>query len=112
MSSARIGLIDVPLVYSQEMEYDLVSNEGRTATGEMLLDIDAVKRTWVLQTRPMLKADRDALIGYLESVFYGPVDFWLEEFGMDTVKAFITISESRDLSLPTRYSLTITAEEE
>ena len=36
MSSARIGLIDVPLVYSQEMEYDLVSNEGRTATGEML----------------------------------------------------------------------------
>ena len=23
--------------------------------------------------------------------FLHPVDFWLEEFGMDTVKAFITI---------------------
>jgi hypothetical protein len=112
MSSARIDTLDIELVYSQEMEYELIGSEGRTTKGDLVSNVDGVKRKWVLLTRPMEKSDRDALINHLESVFYGPVDFWLDEFGLDTVKAFITVDESRSISLPERYSLSITVEEE
>lgn len=112
MSSARIDSIDIELVYSQELEFDLIGSEARGSKGDFISNVDAVKRRWLLLTRPMLKTDRNALINYLESVFYGPVDFWLDEFGANTVPAFVTVEESRGISLPNRRSLSITIDEE
>lgn len=113
MSSARVDLVDIELVYAQEMEYELIGSETRTANGDFMSNVDAFKRRWMLQTRPMLKCDRDTLVSYLESVFYGPVEFWLDEFGMDTVTAYVTeIAEIHEFTVPDRYSLTLTIEEE
>ena len=106
-------MVDIELVYSQEMEYLIIGSEARSSTGNFISNVDAFKRKWVLQTRPMLKSDRDTLVNYLESVFYGPVQFWLDEFGIATVNAYITdITETRSITLQTRYSLTLKIEEE
>lgn len=111
MSSAFFDGIGVPLIYSQELVVELIGSEARTATGQMRANVDATKRQWLLQTRPMEVADRDLLINYLESVAYGPVAFSLDEFFPDEVPAYVTVEESRSYILPDRRSLTITVDE-
>jgi hypothetical protein len=111
MSTAFFDGVPVPLVYSQELTVDLIGSENRTATGEMRANVDATKRQWLLQTRQMTVAQRNTLINHLESVFYGPVAFSLDEFIPAEIPAYVTVGESRSYILPNRRSLNITVEE-
>jgi hypothetical protein len=111
MSSDFFDGLGVPLIYSQELTVELIGSESRTATGEMRANVDATKRQWLLQTRPMTVADRDTLINYLESFFYGPVAFTLDEFFPIEVPSYVTVDESRSYILPNRRSLNITVDE-
>jgi len=111
MSTAFFDGVAVPLIYSQELTVDLIGSEARTATGELRANVDATKRQWLLQTRPMLVAERNTLINHLDNVFYGPVAFTLDEFFPAEIPAYITVEESRSYILPNRRSLNITVEE-
>ena len=102
MSSAFFDGLGVPLIYSQELTVDLIGSESRTATGEM---------RWLLETRPMTVTDRDTLINYLESIYYGPAAFILDEFFPIEVPVYVTVEESRSYILPNRRSLSITVDE-
>ena len=111
MSTAFIDGIPIALIFSQEFTVDLIGSEARTGTGEMRANVDATKRQWLLQTRPMTVAQRDQLINHLDNEFYGPVSFTLDEFFPTEVPVYITVGESRGMILPNRRSLNITVEE-
>lgn len=114
METARIDEIVIPLVYSQEVTFEIFGGEERTATGTLRRNVFAAKREWRLGTRPMTKTQKDTLMQHLEGVLFMPVDFWLDEFGAETntIRAFIEVNEERSIEAADRYSLVFTVEEE
>ena len=67
MAAAQFDGIDIPLIYAIELERQVIGDRRRTAGGKMRQDVIAMKRQWTLTTRPMEKADADALINHLEA---------------------------------------------
>ena len=98
MASARFDGIDIPLVYEVEIGREFIGERGRTAGGRLRQDVVAIKRTWHLETRPITLAQASALLDHLESINFGPGDFWLDDFGptTNTVTAVITPDSIRE----------------
>ena len=113
MITARIDGVPVPLVFSQQETVQLIGEEERTGTGALRRNVFAIKRVWRLQTRPMPKADKDALAAHLHGILFTAVDFWLDEFGPETntVRAYVELEEERTVETD-RHSLSIVVEEE
>jgi hypothetical protein len=98
MSVAKVGGYPIPYVYAIVIDREMVGDEARTAGGKLRRDIVAVKRTWRLQTRPMKKNEADTILGVLQAVSYGVVDFWLDDFGAEenSIPAYVDVeSEER-----------------
>lgn len=91
MMIAKIGGVEIPAVYAIETDRQIIGDRARTAGGKMRQDLVTIKRTWQLQTRPITGTQANALFAVID----GAVDFWLDEFGEDTVKAYVTISDKR-----------------
>lgn len=95
MTSAKIDSIDIPLVHSVEISREFVGERARTAGGKLRQDLVAVKRSWQLQTRPITLAQANQLLDHLRVGNYGPVAFWLDDFGLETnVVSCIILPES------------------
>ncbi len=115
MAIAKIDTIDIPGVYTQRVSREEVADEGRTAGGKLRRDVVvAGKRIWRLETRVITTAQRNALVNHLESIMWGFVDFWLDEFGAEsnTVRAKVEIEEDRPTQLPNLRTLTLTITEQ
>jgi hypothetical protein len=113
--ATTFGGITIPLIYHQEVTRELMADEQRTAGGKLRMDIVAFKRIWSLETRPMTTTERDNIINYLDSIYYGVAPFHLDEFGVGVfVDAYMRVeSEGRDVdNLPGRRSLVLTVIEE
>lgn len=93
MAIAQINGIDVHYVFAVQVGRELVAERTRTAGGKLRQDAIAVKRTWTLETRPMTKAQSDALTQAIDLAFGGPMSFWLDEFGPPgtTIEVFVEI---------------------
>jgi hypothetical protein len=93
MATARIGGIEIPAVYAVDIGHEVLGDKARTAGGKLRLDFVRVIHTWKLQTRPITKASRDALINFLDSIAWGACEFWLDEFGdpSNTRIAYVTV---------------------
>ena len=107
MAAAQFDGIDIPLIYAIELERQVIGDRRRTAGGKMRQDVIAMKRQWTLITRPMEKADADALINHLEANKFEAGDFHLDEFGAGvTIEAFMRVTRvTRALEAPDRRSL-------
>ena len=107
MAAAQFDGIDIPLIYAIELERQVIGDRRRTAGGKMRQDVIAMKRQWTLTTRPMEKADADALINHLEANKFEAGDFHLDEFGAGvTIEAFMRVTRvTRVLEAPDRRSL-------
>ena len=84
MASAKIDGINIPLVYSVEISREFVGERARTAGGKLRQDLVAVKRSWQLQTRPITLAQANQILEHLRLSNYGPVAFWLDDFGLES----------------------------
>jgi hypothetical protein len=93
MAIAQINGIDVPYVFALQISRELIAERSRTAGGKMRQDAIAKKRTWRVDTRPMLKSESDLITGEIDSELGGPMEFWLDEFGVpsNTVAVFVTV---------------------
>lgn len=114
MPIAQFNGIDIPLIYSLRIRRAIIADEARTAGGTLRRDLVAVKSVWSMTTRPMLLADRDALIDHLDGIGWDAGDFWLDEFGptTETVEVFLEIIDDRQLGyVNQRHVLDITATE-
>jgi hypothetical protein len=86
----------VPYVFALSVSRELVGGDrARTAFGHLRQDITGavVKREWRIETRPMTKSEADAIIDELDDADWGPVDFWIDEFGSpgETIEAFVVL---------------------
>ena len=105
--------IEIPLVYAYQTARQLIADKRRTVGGRMRMDVVAAKRQWTLQTRPMPKAHRDAILDYLRSINYQAGDFILTELGHTPIRALMMVQDDRrDVSHPDRHSLTLLVMEE
>jgi len=105
--------IEIPLVYAYQTARQLIADKRRTVGGRMRMDVVAAKRQWTLQTRPMPKAHRDAILDYLRSINYQAGDFILTELGYTPIRALMMVQDDRrDVSHPDRHSLTLLVMEE
>jgi hypothetical protein len=83
-----LGGVDIPSVYVDEQpEDEIIGEELRSADGTLRSDVIAVKRTWRLQTRPITKAQIDAVVNPLRTGYYAPLPFH-----HDTWTAGVTVS--------------------
>lgn len=98
--------IEIPLVYAYEVDRELIADKRRTVGGKMRMDVIAVKRQWTLQTRPMPKEQRDALVNYLIGIKFQAGDFYMADTG--TVRGLMSVDRDvREVSHPDRHSLTL-----
>ena len=91
MSVAKIGGTPIPYVYAVVIGREVEGDEARTAGKKLRRDVVAVKHTWRLQTRPMTKAEAQAVISGLESAMFAAETFELED--EDSVMAYVDIDE-------------------
>ena len=89
---------DIPYIYQLDISRDLIGERDRTAGGLLRQDVITIKRRWVLVTRRMTRDEAYGLLNYLSYNFYGPGDFWLDEFGSEgnTVTAIIPPEQIRE----------------
>jgi len=90
---AKIDSVEIPNVTAQVIAREIIGDEARTAGGKLRRDIVAVKRTWRLEAKYLTKAQYDAIMNQLDTVSWGAVAFWLDEFGAEanTVTAYVEV---------------------
>lgn len=111
--TASFDGIEIPLIYAYQTVREFVADKRRTVGGKMRMDVVAVKREWTLQTRPLPKAHRDAILEHLRAIKFQAGDFVLHELGPESIRALMTVAEDdRDVSHPDRHSLTLLVMEE
>ena len=89
------GAVELPNVRAQQISWEVIADEGRTAGGRFRRDIVAIKRAWRLELSYLTRAQYDAIINYLNSVMFGAITFWLDEFGgaasTDSIDVYVDI---------------------
>ncbi len=83
------GAVELPNVRAQDMDWDIIADEARTADGTMRRDVLARKRVWKLDLIFLTNAQYGAIMNHLEAVGWGTVRFWLDEFGGTAATASI-----------------------
>ncbi len=83
MAIAYLGMTtEIPKVYDiSHLPPEIVGERERTAGGKMRQDVVAVKRAWSLKTRWLTQAEYVAILNLLDSVTYGSIEYWYDEFG-------------------------------
>ena len=89
------GNIEVPKVYEQDIDPDIIGDSDRTALGTLRSDVVTAKDEWIFEARYLTKDEYDDIKNYLVTKLYTAVDFWYDEFGgtpaNDSIKAKIEI---------------------
>ena len=87
--------IEVPNIFEQDGNLDIVGDSARTALGTLRTDVVTVKDEWVFEARYLTKDEYDNIKNYLVTKLYTAVDFWYDEFGgtpaNDSIQAKIEI---------------------
>ena len=89
------GNIEVPNVYEQDIDPNIIGDSERTALGTLRTDVVTAKDEWVFEARYLTKDEYDDIKNYFVTKLYTAVDFWYDEFGgtpdNDSIKAKIEI---------------------
>ena len=89
------GNIEVPNVYEQDIDPDIIGDSDRTALGTLRTDVVTAKDEWIFEARYITKDEYDNIKNYLVTKLYTAVDFWYDEFGgtpaNDSIQAKIEI---------------------
>lgn len=90
---AKIDNIYIPNVTSQELTYEKMIDESRTASGKLKRDVACVKRRWQLTASKITTFEKDAILNLLRDKNYGVVLFWLDSFGdeTDAIPAYVDV---------------------
>lgn len=117
MAIAKFDGFEIPKVYVLDEELIEQADVGRTIDGTERRDVVAVKRTWRVETRPVLPSEIAALENHLAAILWGYGDWWIDTFGSETntTRARIDASswrKGRPLDLPGRRSLSFTVIEQ
>ena len=87
--------IEVPNVYEQDIDPDIIGDSDRTALGTLRTDVVTAKDEWIFEARYLTKDEYDDIKNYLVTKLYTAVDFWYDEFGgtpaNDSIKAQVEI---------------------
>lgn len=96
MAIAKFDNIDIENVSAQRTERELIGDTTRTAGGKMVRTSMGTKRIWSLECNYLTLAEANAIYDHLDSIDWGVVDFWLDEFGAtsNTVEVFVEPDEN------------------
>ena len=87
--------IEVPNVYEQDIDPDIIGDSDRTALGTLRTDVVTAKDEWVFEARYLTYDEYQEIKNYLITKLYTAVDFWYDEFGgtpaNDSIQAKIEI---------------------
>ena len=87
--------IEVPNVYEQDIDTEIIGESERTALGTLRTDVVTAKDEWIFEARYLTKDEYDDIKNYLVTKLYTAVDFWYDEFGgtpaNDSIRAKIEI---------------------
>ena len=87
--------IEVPNVYEQDIDTEIIGESERTALGTLRSDVVTAKDEWVFEARYLTYDEYTDIKNYLITKLYTAVDFWYDEFGGtpadDSIKAKIEI---------------------
>ena len=75
--------IEVPNVYEQDIETEIIGESERTALGTLRSDIITHKDEWVFEAYYLTYSEYVDIKSHLQSVNYTATDFWYDEFGGD-----------------------------
>jgi len=75
--------IEVPNVYEQDIDPDIIGDSDRTALGTLRSDVVTAKDEWVFEARYLTYSEYVDIKSHLQSVNYTATDFWYDEFGGD-----------------------------
>lgn len=97
--------IEVPNITAQEIERIKLVDGDYTAGGlyrEDLVGDKPLKKIWRIDLRRITKEEYDAVIGYLDSIYWTRTLFWLDEFGgsPDTHSIYAVFEPGRDIRVP------------
>lgn len=87
---------EIPGVFEVSIEHHPIGSHQRTAGGQMLMNVVAVKRVWTLETRALSKAEVDAFLDPLIAKNFQYVGFRTDDMGA-LVDAYLEVSVERDL---------------
>ena len=89
------GNIEVPNVYEQDIDTEIIGESERTALGILRSDVITAKDDWIFEARYLTYDEYAAIKNYLVTKLYTAVDFWYDEFGgtpeEDSIRAKIEI---------------------
>ena len=87
--------IEVPNVYEQDIDTEIIGESERTALGTLRSDVITAKDEWVFEARYLTYSEYTELKNYLIDKLYTAVDFWYDEFGgtpeNDSIQAKVEI---------------------
>ena len=87
--------IEVPNVYEQDIDTEIIGESERTALGTLRSDVITAKDEWVFEARYLTYDEYTDIKNYLITKLYTAVDFWYDEFGgtpdNDSIQAKIEI---------------------
>jgi len=87
--------IEVPNVYEQEIDTEIIGESERTALGTLRSDVITAKDEWIFEARYLTYDEYAEIKNHLISKLYTATDFWYDEVGGtpadDSIKAKIEI---------------------
>ena len=87
---------EIPQIFNMTLDRELIGTRERTADGTMLMNINAIKRTWVYETRVLSLAEAKAFIEPLEGIQFTRVAFMNDEMN-SPVYVYVDVEIERDL---------------
>ena len=87
--------IEVPNVYEQDIDTEIIGESERTALGTLRSDHITAKNEWVFEARYLTYSKYTEIKNHLIDVLYTSTDFWYDELGgtpaNDSIQAKIEI---------------------
>jgi len=83
---------EIPKVYEQDEDFDLIADRSRTAGGLLRQDVIAIKKSWTFKTRPLTYSEAYDFVNFLIGEMFAVGDFWTDEFGLEssTIEAYVS----------------------
>ena len=77
------GNVEVPNVYEQDIDTEIIEDSDRTALGTLRSDSLTSKDEWIFEARYLTYNEYENIKSHLQSVNYTATDFWYDEFSGD-----------------------------
>ena len=106
-----VAIIDgIPIegLFFENAGYEQLFDEERTAGGKLIRQHGISRRRWRLITRPITFIHRNRLIKHLEEADWGPVEFFMDNFGeinLRPLPAYVDVLDERIVDSQNRRSL-------